>query len=192
MIVGVDIDGVLANFCEGYAHLLTKMTGMEFPQLNQKGWPDTWYWDRAAGLQKKDENAAWEFIKKDSDFWYKLSPLKDARTFLMNLPIDHDYYFVTNRPGLSAKRQTEAWLYRWGGSLHQTVLLSAKKADVCKALDIDFYLDDKQENCDDVKNFAPKTKGYMLATGYNSEIPGVPRIEGVLDFLEVIKNAAKS
>ena len=58
--IGIDIDGVLANFESGYAPLLTKHSGIQFPRLGQPDYPDEWDWDLAAGVTQEQISAAWE------------------------------------------------------------------------------------------------------------------------------------
>lgn len=154
MNIGVDIDGVLANFTDSYAALLTKQTGIIFPK-NSSTWPTEWYWDRAAGVQKPDENAVWDQIKS-STFWLDLAPLPGAEDTLQLLSARRyagdQIYFITTRPGLKAKLLTEFWLRNWGFS-NPTVLIAgseAAKGQLASALKLDLFIDDKPENCEAV------------------------------------------
>jgi len=189
LIIGCDIDGILADFNHGYAPLVTKHTGVEFPTNDWHVWPNTWYWDRQAGLEKTRENEAWTEIKKDPTFWLTLRSYPDAATFIFSithdLPIDTDIYYVTNRTGIEVKWQTELWLKNIGAK-NPTVLIAKDKAAVCKALNITHYIDDKTENCEDVKRYAPDTKGYMLARPYNNEITAVPRLSSLEEFARIL------
>lgn len=155
MIIGVDIDGVLANFTDAYAALLTAKTGIEFPK-NSSSWPTEWYWERAAGVNKADETAVWKDGILSTNFWANLPRLPLAEQTLDLLMLKRwegdQVYFITTRPGKKAKLLTEAWLQRWG-FLTPTVLIAgseAAKGQLAKALKLDVFIDDKPENCEQV------------------------------------------
>lgn len=190
-VIGVDVDGIVANFESGYAPLLTKVSGIEFPRVNQPGWPDTWFWDAAAGVTKEQEAKVWkEMIIPSDDFWFNLPAHIGAAGFLASLNhmqyTEHDVYFITNRPGLTAKGQTEEWLVKFGVT-DPTVLISGKKGLCCKALDVTHYIDDKTENCEDVSFTSPSTQCFMLAKAYNRPANYVTRISTLQEFIDAIE-----
>lgn len=192
-VIGVDVDGIVANFEAGYAPLLTQTTGIEFPRLGEAGWPDTWFWERAAGVTKEQESVAWDQIKASNDFWFNLPAHAGAQAFLDELAhysINHDVYFITSRVGKHVKYQTESWL-AYHGFEEATVLISSEKGLCCRALKVTHYIDDKNENCAQVVDQSPSTLCYMLAKPYNS-IEAVPpsgnfgRIDTLQEFLDAI------
>lgn len=203
-VIGVDVDGIVANFEAGYAPLLTQVSGIEFPKLGTAGWPDTWFWERASGITEEQEDKVWkELILSDDDFWFKLPPHPGAEEFLetlSELQYEHDVYFITNRPGHFAKGCTEDWLSQYGVD-RPTVLISGDKGGCCKSLKVNYYIDDKNENCANVLAESPLTKCYMLAKPYNSlnaiwppTIPavGIPsnliRVDTLKEFLDGIQS----
>lgn len=204
-VIGVDVDGVLACFEDGYAPLLTKQTGIEFPRLGEDGWPDCWFWERKAGVKKEDEDKVWGQIGASDTFWYHLPANEGAYDFLSELStLQHyegtDVYFITHRSvGIKVKEQTEDWLVEAGFEGFPTVLISQEKGTACKALRVTHYLDDKNENCLDVRDNAwwhkkgdegkVFTSGYMLAKGWNEKIPLIPRLSTLSEFLTIIKGA---
>lgn len=170
MRLGIDIDGVLARFEDRYAEILTAQTGMTFP-VGSPDWPSTWYWERDAGITKKQENAAWETIKT-SDFWNTLPEMKGARQALKELSrlsdLGHDVYFVTSRPGHYAKFWTENWLMKHGmGNPTVLIAVAHKKGQLAVGLDLNIFIDDKPENCNDVIMASPNTKVYLIDAPYN-------------------------
>lgn len=184
--VGVDIDGVLANFCEGYAEIITRQTGIEFPDLGKPEWPPVWYWDRAAGLTPEQEKIAWDEIKSDPLFWYKLNARPGAERFLHLLTdLVADIYFITDRPGWESKLQTELWLVQHGFGTVPTVLISRNKAALADGLNLTYYLDDKTENCVNVKDNST-TEAFMLAAPYNAEVLGIPRLPDLEAYWDII------
>lgn len=191
MVIGIDIDGVLANFEAGFAPILTSVSGIKFPRLNQPGWPDSWDWDLEAGITPKQQSAAWTKLKASPTFWLDLPTHPGAIPFLQWLSNrSDDLYFITSRPGIAAKWQTERWLKRHGFFGAPTVLISGQKGLAAQALQLSHYIDDKWENCLDVIERSPSTKVYMKICPYNRK--GIlPCAEGNLDgfrrFIEGVK-----
>lgn len=201
MVIGVDMDGVLANFESGFAPYLTDASGVQFPDVGKETFPSSWDWDvdllRAAGLDDTKiavaQSAAWGKVVNSHTFWMDLLPHKGAHEFLFWLSNrqDDDIYFVTNRPSNhSAKWQTERWLRRHGFISCATVLVTPEKGAICKALGINFYIDDKPSNCEDVIANAPSTICYMMERPYNSALVGTHgrgNLEGFKQMIEGVK-----
>lgn len=205
MIVGVDLDGVLARFEDGYAPILTRYAAalghkVEFPKLGQIAeWPDEWDWDKTALLQagltdkemKAVRNAAWNEINARADFWMTLPAHEGAMEFLEFLTaLPCDTYFITQRSSATAKLQTEFWLMANGLEYFPTVLVQrtreSSKGIMCHALGITHYIDDKDENCVDVQTTSPKTLGVMLARPWNHEQEGIPRLGTLSEFQMIL------
>lgn len=195
MIYGVDIDGILANFTDAYAELLTKASGVKFPK-HSPDWPKVWYWERETpGITKAIEQKVWNEIMT-SDFWAHLHALPGALETL-NL-LDHlafkgdDVYFITSRPGKRAKYLTEYWL-RSHGMTTPTVLISpsdAAKGQLANALKLDVFIDDKPENCIEVRLARPSDcRVFLVDRPYNRNVhpifvEGIERVSSALQALE--------
>lgn len=184
MRIGVDIDGVLANFTDAYAKILTKQTGVKFPKLSAE-WPTVWYWEREAGITKLQERAAWKEIE-DTHFWGVLIPLPGAIEALQHLNVmaqtGHEVYFITSRPGARAKHLTEMWL-RGHGVEYPTVIIAHEKGPLAAALKLDVFIDDKMENVRDVANARDKTRVYIIDSPYNTEVVVGDRVKDVMEVL---------
>jgi uncharacterized HAD superfamily protein len=176
--LGIDLDGCLCNFNDSYAKVLTEHTGIVFPK-NSNTWPTEWYWERAAGVTKEQESWVWKnrILQKGSKFWQHLTPLEGAMETLKQLNKlsnnGHDIYFITNRPGDTAKRQTEEWLYEQGMD-YPTVIISSDKLPVIHGLDLTFFVDDKIETIDEIANDIWHLKGghlYLKIAPYNRTNP---------------------
>jgi hypothetical protein len=194
--IGIDMDGVVANFNAPYIDLIFKYSGVRLPAPSDT-YPDKWYYEVDAGMQKSRTSEMWQEIKSTPDFWLNVPAYSDAPSFLRSLQDleifeDADVYFVTNRMGIAVKGQTENWLMQNGYNKFPTVLISQYKGLSAAALELTHYLDDKNENCTDVRDLSPKTKGYMLKRPYNIEQQGVPRIDSLQAFLEVLGEDVKN
>jgi len=97
-----------------------------------------------------------------------------------------DVYFITSRPGIDAKIQTEDWLYN-AGYPHATVLISSAKGLCAQALKLDVYIDDRWENCVDVATTSLKTKVFLLDRpwnrGNNPDAFNIVVVDSATDFL---------
>lgn len=195
MIYGVDIDGVLANFTDAYAELLTKASGVTFPKYSSE-WPTLWNWERETpGITEEIRQKVWNQIM-NSDFSAHLHALPGALETL-NL-LDHqarnvdDVYFITSRPGKRAKYLSEYWL-RSHGMTNPTVLISpsdAAKGQLANALKLDVFIDDKPENCIEVRLTRPSDcRVFLVDRPYNRNVnpifvEGIERVTSALQALE--------
>lgn len=197
MVIGVDLDGVVADFNTAYIELVPKLTGRNlFPAGYTKDDITTWSYPETFGYTNKEISAVWKWIGQDDEFWFNLKPLEGAEDFLEKLAYEemaapHDIYFITSRVGYDVKRQSEEWLVQhgWGGGFAPTVLISYEKGLCCKALKINAYIDDKNENCEQVLSESPKTLCYMLARPWNSLeavtcAGNIIRADNLVEFME--------
>lgn len=190
--IGFDIDGVLSNFDTAYEALFVEVTGRNdfAPYAIQEG-PLSWNWPTDFyGYTVEDTKEVWRRIKASNSFWFERPPMPEFDAFRkwFKDPVNrqHEIYFITARPGVNTKLQTENWF-----ALHldivPTVLISDQKGMVCKALDINYYVDDKAENILDVGLKSPGTAAYLIDKAYNRHMnPGGTRIANLEEFLQVL------
>lgn len=194
--VMIDMDGVLADFIKGFTMLAWTMYGTESYNVFEQ---ETW--DGFKGLDKKQVGAVWDALHKNPKFWETLPLCTDKDTFAdIQRMIDagtHDFYFVTNRSSKGAKGQTERWLNGYG-IVNPTVITTAKKGEVAKALGIHYSLEDKSENADCITWLTDnKTQSFILSRPYNSGVHAphsnkVQRVNTVDRFLTVVRGAKDS
>lgn len=145
-------DGVLARFNEAFADRIVQVTGRRLVPADAD-FP-CWAWPRHYGYTPQEESATWENVKADCTFWYNLQPYPETREVLQRLSRlvteGHDVYFITSRPGVRAKEQTEAWLVEHWYGHSPTVLISSAKGLCAQALKLGLYVDDRWENAVDV------------------------------------------
>jgi uncharacterized HAD superfamily protein len=173
MKIGIDVDGVLADFNKTYITRCLDVTGKDlFPARPFE--ITTWNYPESYGYTKEEVSAVWESIKADRVFWASLRPYEttsdDMDALMTRMRAGDDVYFITARPGVNAKRQTEGWLYAQMGlvALHpftSTVLITSHKGLAARTLDLDIYIDDRWENCLDVAQ--TKTRTFLLDRPWN-------------------------
>lgn len=189
MVIQWDLDGVLANFTKAYHGLANEMFNADVTLTE----PPTWDWLEDQ-IGKKSVGEIWQRIKTDPQFWSNLEPLvsDDIIARIQKLEVEHDYVFVTSRPGIDTKTQTESWIRHHFG-FNGTVIVSDRKADAANACRANYVIDDKAGNAIAVYYMSPKDrKTYLLDTPYNQFSPevmgrGIRRIATVGEFLDDIE-----
>lgn len=193
MRIGLDIDGVLADFQSPYQALIVKTTGKDLFHDGDDRNPPVWEWPQLRGYTNDEIKAIWALIKQSRTFWYSLPPTPHLATLALmiyELEHKHDVYYVTARVGESAKRQTEAWLTEYlpynRTGVYPTVLVSSHKGAIANALNFDCYIDDNGDNALDVASTS-LTRSYLLNRPYNRGmiLPGVTRVDSLGEFFDV-------
>lgn len=189
MMIGCDIDGVLADFNSAYLKALIDVSGRELEPTYTR-----WDWDIECGYTKTESNRAWEEHIIHSDrFWRKLRPLPGAREALMQLNAlakeGHGVYFITNRSfGIKPRYQTEQWLYE-GGMDYPAVILAAEKAPILGALGIQWYIDDRLDTMNDLQIQHFRTKHYYLLDQPYNRVNRRPDLLVVRSIEEALRRA---
>lgn len=170
MRIGVDVDGVLADFNTPFIEYVVAVIGVDrFPARPFE--PTTWDYPEQYGYSSDDVSRVWETIKGDTKFWRTLpkyeTTLRDIEALRFQRDVcDDDVYFITARPGRLAKWQTERWLACHGFD-SPTVLISGDKALCASALALDVYIDDKPENVVSVLTDCLRTSVYLMDRPWN-------------------------
>jgi len=183
MRLGIDVDGVAANFNASFIPRCIRVTGRDlFPH---RPFPiPLWDYPQHYGYSEAEVRLVWEEITKDERFWADLPVYSWTRDFLGCLEgrasVD-DVYFITSRPGVYAKHQTEEWIAKHGGPRRPTVLISSEKGLCAKALRLDAYIDDRDKNVIDVRTEAPYSRTFLLDHPWNrtfeASAKGIERID---------------
>lgn len=168
MKIGIDIDGVLADFTKSFNALVRAEFGIELPYP-----APTWQWHREGGVTKQQDNQLWNIIKT-THFWATLVPLPGAIEVIQRLDQlshdGHDVYFITSRPGKLAKFHTEWWLKSYGMNF-PTVLVTSDKGPVVQGLGLNIFIDDKPENNAEVIAAVAQASSGKLPSVYLLDAP---------------------
>jgi len=171
--VVVDVDGVLADFNQGFWELLSSR-GAKLDPIPPEG-PPVWEYFKLLGASTEEVKAAWAFIKENPAWWGSLSPYTEAlelRPLLLRLFTAKWCVIMSTRPGSrKAEGITRAWL-RGHFSLpaHVPVLLVENKAAAIFGLgQVTAVLDDHPGLGQNLRQLGTKgVKVYQPAWPYNS------------------------
>jgi len=187
MKIGVDLDGVLADWDTAFVKLLIDTSGRN---LCPSDWanPPCWDWPKLYGYTTDEVSAAWEVIKASSYFWQNLKPYattaQDIDALSLRRDTGDEVYFITARPGVRVKMQTEWWL-KVHGYYQQfpvpTVLISSHKGLCAQALELNAYIDDRSENIIDVSNVVPRVKTFVMDRPWNRNLEWAANTTGLTD-----------
>lgn len=139
MRAGLDLDGVLANFKQGF---------IERGRLRGIGhhFPSSWrFWTEHIPASVTYFDVIWDEVKNDNGFWLSLKPLCNPQQ--VTFPVSA---YVTARPCPNAI--TEAWLLANGFQVAPvvTVPYGSSKVQALKDLEIDVFVDDNVKNCQEI------------------------------------------
>lgn len=181
MNIGMDMDGVLADFYHGFSAL--------FPQLSLPELPTVWDWPEEFGATDEEVAAAWATVRGSTNFWEDLAILPDGQELLDALnqvrQHGHEVYFLTQRFGPDVKGQTWRWLKRHGYTNPTVLIAPGSKAALAEGLDLQILVDDKPGN---LENLPETTRGYLVDYPHNHSWempPNVQRVGTGLDALKV-------
>lgn len=177
--LGIDLDGVLADFVKGFNKRVLLQTKKVMPAV-----ATCWDWYRQAGVTEEEDKLLWKSIANDACFFKDLDPLPNAPDdlrLLTKLARDgHQVYFITTRPGAYAQIQSGDWLLMHGYRESPAVLLAGSpesKAQLATALKLDLFIDDRPENVQEVSK--TDTRTFLLTTPYNTSMQVGPRNWGL-------------
>lgn len=196
--IGVDIDGVIANFIRGFSILARNRFGKHVPIIENK--EDILTWDFSfLNITEREAGEIFIEIQKSDSFWttLKVVDLESWRDFITEFNTDkYEVYFISNREnGINLHSQTVKWLNSVGWRNPQ-VILTKTKHYIIGLLEIDYFIDDNSKNCQDALMLTsadcyvydyPHNR-YIEMEYFNSEIK---RVNNLTEFKNDILNKIK-
>ena len=185
MIVGLDIDGVVADFLSPFLRFVEKKIG-DGP-IAADTITDFSFKDHPILSEKIAEECMGE-VSYDPDFWQDLSSLHSPGEWqaLDSLSSKGQLVFVTHRyerETYDIHRVTCDWLKRHGIGKPVVHFTQESKAYLVENLGVRLFMDDRHENC---QNVAEKTQAVVLMPHrpYNQSFTH-PRVKRIRDFGEL-------
>ena len=146
--IGVDIDGVLADFRTAFHLAARKSLNRDVRDVDDP--------KSSEQLDDRDVRRVWEYISRTTNWWMDLEPYEPdqvARLYDLTRAANWEVVFVTNRPasaGDSVQFQTQWWLERQGFYLPAVLTVPGSRGELANALRLDVLIDDLLRNCIDV------------------------------------------
>ena len=161
MIVGLDIDGVVADFISPFLRVAEKRVGNgpipadTITDLSFKQHPF---------LSERIVSECMKAVSYDPDFWRDLSPLLSPGEWekLDTLSRKDQLVFITHRyerETYDIHEVTKDWLRKHGISKPLVYFTQESKVDLVKNLSVGLFMDDRHENCQEV---AEKTNAIVV------------------------------
>jgi uncharacterized HAD superfamily protein len=184
MMIGLDIDGVLADFISPFLRVLEARMGNgpidpeSITDLNFMNHP-------LITMEIISECIA--RVSDDPKFWQALAPLPSAEQWqaLDRLSCKNNLVFVTHRyerETYDIGQVTRDWLSKHGVSHPVVYFTQNYKSELIGKLNVELFVDDRHENCRDV---AENTEAVVLMPhrSYNQSFnhPRVQRIQDLND-----------
>lgn len=167
MIVGVDIDGVLANYPRFMYDLMSKY-------LNKKPERNFYHISKVYDLTPEQESKLWidnheNYVKNIDALWGSAKFLKFLRKN------NHKVLLITNRgfdgiPGTNyekAYNETEKWLKKNHFEYDKLILTKGLKLNECKACGVQLMLEDSPAQ---IANVSQELPVIIIDTDYNREV----------------------
>jgi hypothetical protein len=175
--IAFDMDGTLADLSSAYAEIEDGLFG---PELAEHGRPAPEAREAEQHVEADAPAAAtigdnrrlperrslrgssqhrdrvWRAIEETSNFWTTLKPLENgavARLYQLTCEHNWEVFFITQRPataGATVQWQTHKWLVEQGFTTPSVIPLSGSRGKCAAALQLDYLIDDRPQNCVDV------------------------------------------
>jgi uncharacterized HAD superfamily protein len=187
--VGLDIDGVVADFLPAFLRCLEKKVGNGPISLDSIV---DMSFKRHPHLTLEMVEECMVTVSYDPDFWLKLPPLISSEEWraLDRLSREERLVFVTHRyerDTYDINGITCEWLKRHGVSKPVVYFTQSVKSKLVEDRDIRLFVDDRHENCQDV---AENTRAKVLMPDrlYNRSFshPKVTRIRNLKEIFDLL------
>lgn len=184
MRLGIDLDGVVANFTKGWMSFYNREFGTEFSVEDSNSWGDL-----VDLTHFKDIDEFWEWssdLDGRSVFWH-LEPFPGAVEALRGFADDGRHVIiVTTKPDF-AVRDTYEWIERHRIPAAEIHILEDKWR-----IDCDVYLDDSPLVLPDLVEHRPNRTVCRYVRPWNEPVDGAIDVHGFDEFGDVVDRLASS
>lgn len=193
MRIGIDLDGVLGDFIGSFFEVSRRVVGK--PEV---GISTSTSWDFKDIMTKEEVSKTWEAVKNTRNFWLNLKREKGVTSQnLRRMAKTNDLVFITARAqtkGYSVQQQSAAWLALEFALKWPTVIEEDNKGPLAAALHLDYFIDDRPENCLEIQSTVPKCKVYLKSLPHNADFKawkGITRVETFNEFATIVLGETK-
>jgi len=180
MIVGLDIDGVLADSVTEFLDLLNI--------LYRGNWNlsdvTTYRFDEALGLSGKQVEHFWKLFARQGR-WSKIKPFAGAIKLTQALALEHAIVLITGRPRHYVEVETKAWLRRHKFCYDDLLFLgkfNKLDASVDAGYKLDVFVEDSYEYSRPLADAGVPI--LLMDYPYNRNVPDHPYIKRIKSLAE--------
>jgi uncharacterized HAD superfamily protein len=184
-MIGLDIDGVLADFISPFVRFLEQHVGRG--SIDPETITDLTFSNHPF-LSQQIVAECIQNVSNDPRFWRRLAPLPSAEQWrvLDSLSRRQKLVFVTHRyehESYSIREVTRDWLKQQGVTQPVVYFTQTYKSELIRKLNVKLFVDDRHENCRDV---AENTEAvvFMPHRIYNRSFAH-PRVQRIQDLAEL-------
>jgi len=186
--LGIDIDGVLADFRTAFRDAARACLQREV-QLDAT--------DDKAPLAHSDIDRVWNHIARSPNWWMGVpayEPAQIAELYKLSRSGQWEVCFLTKRPasgGDAVQFQTQWWLEQQGFYLPAVMTVPGSRGEVANALRLDLAIDDQFVNCAEIIGAGP-TKALLMLRDPNPTLRqhaidrGVGVVSSLADTLPIL------
>ena len=183
MRLGIDLDGVVANFTQGWMNLYNKQFGTDLRFEDSLVWGDMLMLTHFS-----DMDEFWEWSSDHgghSLFWY-LEPFPGAVEALHSLSEDgHHIVILTMKPDFAID-DTHRWIERHRVPTDEVHILEDKWRVDCHV-----YLDDSPEVLPELARHRPDRTVVRYVRPWNRPVDGVVDVAGFEEFQDLVSGLAR-
>lgn len=160
--IGVDVDGVLADFRAAFRALARPQPAS--PSLEENS-PAT------MPLEPARVRQLWNVIANTPNWWLQLTayePSQIQRLYSLGRQHGWEVFFLTKRPASAGDPvlvQTQWWLERHGFYMPAVITVPGSRGELANALRLDLVIDDQMENCAEVISSSSTKTVLMVRDG---------------------------
>lgn len=192
MKVGLDIDGVVADFLPPFLEILAERVG--HGPIDPESITDPSFTNHPFLSQELISECVLE-VSNDPKFWRDLAPLPSAAEWsaLDALSRENRLVFITHRyerDTYDINRVTCDWLHSHGVNNPIVYFTQHHKSELIEKLAVELFVDDRHENC---REAADNSKAIIMMPHrtYNSTFnhPRVQRIQKLTEIFSFLRDA---
>ncbi|HTM26903.1 MAG TPA: hypothetical protein VL225_17020 [Vicinamibacterales bacterium] len=157
--IGVDVDGVIADFRTAFRATAARCLRRDVPEFENA--------ESAGPLSPDEIRKVWDHIGKTQNWWMDVpayEPDQIARLYSVTRAAAWEVFFLTKRPssaGDAVQFQTQWWIERFGFYLPAVLTVPGSRGEVANGLRLDMIIDDQLLNCAEVIS-ASTTKALLM------------------------------
>ncbi|HEU4319466.1 MAG TPA: hypothetical protein VFS66_05240 [Acidimicrobiia bacterium] len=182
MRLGIDLDGVVANFTKGWMDFYNRQYGTTFVVDDSKRWNDL---VDLTHFNDMDEFWQWSSdLDGRSVFWH-LEPFPGAIEALQQFAEEgHDIIIITTKPGF-AEEDTHEWIERHDIPAKEVHITAQKWLFECAV-----YLDDGPHILPALVRHRPEATVCRYVRPWNEPVPGAIDVRDFVEFRGVVTRLA--